>query len=729
MTREANRTVESSPTILAVKTRTPRGSLAALASAASLLLISSIPEACSKSHGEQTPTPPAGECAGTVAGRKQAFFGDLHVHTNRSFDAYFYNTLNGPREAYRFAKGEPVGLPCDVADQACVQVRLARPLDFTAVTDHSEYLGGFASLCGVDGDRPDRPAFCKAFGTVLTENIEALVKGDTPLSAVSGDVEIPDAILDTTSAWADSVAIAESENEPCAFTSFAAYEFSAQPSGAMLHRNVIFDGTALPSRPISSLDTDSEWVLFDSLEAQCANVEGCRYLTIPHNSNLSDGRMFPPAGATGLPEGRDGAPLTRADAELRARADRLIEMVQHKGESECAPGLPTNPFDPEETDAACRFEKAKAICAGLPSDPPECKPATERVCTEVASDGSTPDDCTAPLDMVRNSLAEGLRLKAALGGVDPYKLGFAAATDTHNGTPGFAIESEWRGHGGILDAPPTERLGHWSCEPSDPTCTDPVWEPRAITFNPGGLTGVWAEENTRTSIFDALSRREAFATSGTRILVKSYGSFGALPADACARVASGQAPSADANAAIVPMGADLPPRGTAGAPQILVWAAQDAGDRKPGTPLERIDVVKGWVDASGTTHTKLFKVAGADAGPAPASDCSVVTAAQPEQLCGVFTDPEFDAAADAFYYARVLENPSCRWNTSSCVDQHVDCGALDPASGTFAEATGNSGYEGCCTITRGDDGRYTGAFRFDTIQERAWSSPIWYGAG
>lgn len=691
-----------------------------------LVALVSIGAACSKSGGGEGPPPPAGSCSTTVAGRKQALFGDLHVHTNRSFDAYFYNTLNGPREAYRFAKGQAVGLPCDIADQACVEVKLARPLDFAAVTDHSEYLGGFASLCGTDGERPDRPGFCKAFGTVLTENIEALVKGDTPLSGVTDQVTLPDAILDTTSAWADTVAIAEEENAPCAFTTFAAYEFSPQPSGAMLHRNVIFEGHALPARPISSLDTDSEWVLFDSLEGQCGGVEGCRYLTIPHNPNLSDGRMFPPAGAGGLPAGRDGAPLTRADAELRARSDKLVEMVQHKGESECALGLPTNPLDSEEADAGCQFEKAKAICTGRDDDSLECKPASERVCTEVSDEGSLPDDCTAPLDMVRNALVDGLRLGPRYGGTDPYKLGFAAATDTHNGTPGFTSESEWRGHGGILDAPLTERLGRWSCDPTDPTCTDPRWEARAIVFNPGGLTGVWAEENTRAAIFDALDRRETFATSGTRIVVKSYGSFGALPDDVCARIASGQPPSADPTAAIVPMGADLPPRGGAGAPRIVVWAAQDAGDRRPGTPLQRIDVVKGWVDASGVEHTRVFRIAGAETGPAPAADCSVATAGQPEQLCGVFTDPGFDPAQQAYYYARVLENPSCRWNTFTCVERGVDCATLDPLTGTFAEATGDAGYEGCCAIARRDDGTYQGRFRFDTIEERAWASPLWY---
>jgi hypothetical protein len=231
---------------------------------------------------------------------------------------------------------------------------------------------------------------------------------------------------------------------------------------------------------------------------------------------------------------------------------------------------------------------------------------------------------------------------------------------------------------------------------------------------------VWAEENTRASLFAALKRREAYATSGPRIAVRLYASWGALPQDSCTTLAAGGDPAPIGGATVVPMGADLPARASSGAPQFAVRAVADP---ILGTPMQRIEIVKGWVDASGTPHAKLFTVAGAASGPPPAADCSITKTGQPEQLCGLWSDPEFDPAERALYYARVLENPTCRWSTWMCVRQNVDCTKIDPASGALP---GNAaGYEGCCTITQ-DAGGYSGKNRFDTIDERAWTSPVWY---
>jgi hypothetical protein len=246
-----------------------------------------------------------------------------------------------------------------------------------------------------------------------------------------------------------------------------------------------------------------------------------------------------------------------------------------------------------------------------------------------------------------------------------------------------------------------------------------VFNQKAFRLNPGGLTGAWAEENTRASLFAALKRREVYATSGTRIAVRLYASWSAIPSNACDELAARTDPPNGATG-LVPMGADLPTRPLGQTPQFVVRAVADP---IIGTPLERIEIIKGWVDASGTPHAKVFSIAGAPSGPAPAADCTVDRTAQPEQLCGVFSDPQFDPTESALYYARVLENPSCRWSTWTCVKQSVDCTMLDPTTGALPGAM--AGYEGCCVITQ-NAGMYTGTQRFDVIEERAWTSPVWY---
>jgi hypothetical protein len=653
----------------------------------------------------------------------RVLWGDLHVHTRVSFDAYFLNSINGPEEAYRFAKGEPASLVCDNPDEACQMTQLDRPLDFTAVTEHAEFLGAFSTVCG--GDDPDDD--CGFVGDVIRDSVATFIQGDNPVD-VDLILSFFPGIPDPDTVWETLQAITDAQNDPCAFTTLQAYEFSPLINGSSMHRNVFFLGDNLPSHPVSQFDSQSEWDLFDSLEAGCGNVDDCEYLTIPHNSNLADGRMFLPIGTPLAAAGRDNQPLTPEDAALRAKSDRMMEISQLKGQSECMAGFGFDGLGSDETDAACFFESNKPICTGSPEDSPRCKPIEESLCTTVTGDltaGSAPHDCSSPLDFARGALGEGLRAREALG-TNPYQLGFVGSTDTHNGIPGAVEESSFEGHGGVLDADPAVRHGEWSCALDDPECTDRVFG-RSVAFSnsPGGLAAVWAEENTREAIFAALRARRAYATSGPRIEVRSYGSWEPFPADFCALLEAGETPVEDGEVDAVPMGSVLPDAAEKQAPSFAVWALQDAGGSTPGAPLERIQLIKGWVDADGVANTKVIDVAGEADGPRPALDCSIPTEGRPEQLCVTWTDPEFDSAQDAYYYVRVLEQPTCRWNTLQCVERAVDCDQLDSASGTFSAESGWSAWEGCCDI-EGDPGSFTGTNRFDVIQERAWTSPIWY---
>lgn len=683
--------------------------------------------ACSTQSGAEEPCVGAAcesQCEDFDSGLR-VFWGDLHVHTRISFDAYFFSSLNGPEEAYRFAKGEPVGLVCDDPDVACKNVELDRPLDFTAVTEHAEFLGAFSTACS--GDTPD-PA-CGPVGTLIRDSVAQFIQGDNPIDADLIE-RLFSSLPDPDTVWQSVQTITEAQNDPCSFTTLHAYEYSPLINGSSMHRNVIFLGDVRPTHAISLFDTESEWDLFDSLEADCGSVEGCDYLTIPHNSNLADGRMFLPIGTPFAFAGRNNEPLTPQDAALRAKSDRMLEIIQLKGQSECMAGFGFDGLGADEIDAACYFEQNKPICTGSPEDSPRCKPIEESLCTTVTGDptaSSEPHDCSSPLDFVRGALGEGIRSRSSLG-TNPYQFGFVGATDTHNGIPGAVDEQNFNGHGGVIDADPATRLGEWSCAIDDPDCTDRVFE-RSVAFsnNPGGLTAVWAEENTREAIFAALKARRAYATSGPRIQVRAYGRRAPFATDFCARLEAGETPVEQGEVDAVSMGSVLPD-GDGAAPTFAVWALQDAGGSTPGAPLERIQIVKGWVDAEGVARTKVFDVAGRADGPPPASDCSIVTTGRPEQLCATWYDPEFEAVRDAYYYVRVLEQPTCRWNTLQCLDLGVVCDELDPATGTFSAESGWVGWEGCCDI-EGAPGSFVGTNRFDMIQERAWTSPIWYEAG
>lgn len=716
--------------------------------------------------------PVQGRCTDFRTGRKNAYFGDLHTHTSYSLDAYFFNAANDPRAAHRFAKGEAGGLPGLGSNDPYTKQRdvsIGRALDFNAVTDHAEFLGGFVNTCGRNAQLQQ---FCdQRIGQGIRDDIVNIAAGNTSLQQQMLQSLI--AFSPTNiSAWNTTKQINDEEYLPCTYTTLHGYEFTSNEKGQMFHRNVIFKGdtsrmpplvfpAVRPDTALNPQNGNDDWDLFDHLNIVCKSVLGCDVLTIPHNGNLSDGRMWlPMEPGTGIPLGRKiestdiYMPMTAADAQLRRTLDRAVEITQHKGQSECAVGLEGDYLQGEES--ACDFEINKSVCRGQPDDPATCAqfckgdPLTDPnfcshrtvgsnlqdICINPGPDGrsrpkhnpnaTSTENCVHPLDYYRNAMAEGMAVRKNLG-VNPYKTNIIASSDTHNGISGNVGEKNFVGHGGVLDDDPKEQLGFWACDSGDPanpaSCTNRRFLDFARTLNPGGLAGVWAPENKRDDIWDGIHRGETWGTSGPRIRLRSVGGW-SLPANICDRLAAGENPVDTGEVAGALMGGDLP-LPARGSPKIAVWAQQDPENY----PLQRIDIVKGYVDSNGKPRVKVFQNVArtGDAVTRPSmSDCSVRVGNHPEQLCTTWTDPEFNATQDAYYYARVLEVPSCRWSAWVCnVDKKVDCSKLDPANGMFPESSGFKGYEGCCVIT-GQPNSFSGRNTFHTIEERAWASPIWY---
>jgi hypothetical protein len=614
-------------------------------------------------------------CASFEAFR-QPYFGDTHVHTVYSSDAVFAGAREDPRAAYRFAEGEPIGLPpYDAAGAPTRTAQLRRPLDFTAVTDHAEQFGEI-HICLTPGLSGYDSSDCVAARTQLATPPPALPGVLPPLTVISfllgyGVLDPPhrfswcgadgSVCLDQASLiWNDTRAAAEEfydRTDACTFTTFVAYEWSGQPAGNNLHRNIIFRNDVVPELPTSYMEEPTPQGLWAALQAQCLDgLPGCDVLAIPHNPNASGGRMFAPVNA-------DGSPLTAADAAFRAAMEPLVEMNQHKGDSECRPGI-------QSTDELCGFEKLNRL--------------------QLFSPISDPGQVFPPLNYVRNVLREGLVQEQRVG-VNPFKLGLLGSTDTHNATPGATEEDDYGayGHLGLRDhATPVYMVQRVT--------------PAGIESTPGGLAVLWAEENSRDALFAAMRRREVYGTSGTRPILRFFGGREA------------QLDCADpdfvetAYAGGVPMGSEIGDVRNGRSPRFGVLAFRDAGTAlAPGTPLQRMQIVKGWVDAAGASHEQVFDVAG-DAANGAGVDTATCTRTGSgfDALCAVWTDPAFDASERAFYYARVLENPSCRWSTTLCNAQGIDCAAPATVPAEWAE---------CCNPAVAK-----------TIQERAWSSPIWY---
>ena len=619
-------------------------------------------------------SPPGPRCT-HYSPTRSAFFGDLHVHTVQSLDAYGRGGFQTPDDAYRFARGEPIGLTPRSADGEPLRFgTIDRPLDFAAVTDHAEWIGELESCTNAQSPAYDSLDCEIMRGRPLAGTTAA---GDALIRRViSGAIREPGGMCGADAsvcreyaghAWRRTVAAAEAHQdrtEACAFTAFNAWEFTSAPGRSKVHRNVILRNDSVPELPISWAEEAEPEGLWRKLEARCNDTDtGCEALTIPHNPNISNGRMFT---VTYKDRPLDAQ---RRRAELQRRLEPLVEMIQAKGESECRTGM-WNVLGGE--DELCGFEKVRYMPNG--ARPEDCEDS-------FGSGALAGMGCQSRLDFVRYGLIEGLREYARIG-VNPYRLGFIGSTDTHNGTPGAVEEYNYLGHNSLVDDTLEKRI------------TTPAYAPHPLR-NPGGLIGVWAEENSRDALFDAMKRRETFATSGVRIQPRLFAGWN-LPDGLCG--------DADAVAAAyrsgVPMGGALDPAGVDdGGPVFFASALRDPGTAMDaGAGLQRIQVIKGEVDDSGLFRETVVDIA-ADDGPDVEIDADCAPSRQgANALCSVWRDPAWNPAKPAVYYARVLEQPSCRWHARQC--------AALPADERPDACADNA-------LPR-------------TVQERAWTSAIWY---
>jgi hypothetical protein len=610
---------------------------------------------------------------------RNAYFGDLHVHTRYSFDAYAFGTVATPEDAYRFAKGEPIRHPSGF------DMQLSVPLDFYGVTDHGMFMGvapvaadtssdfsrhAFAEVVH-DLNEPDNMGYLSVLDRLRSFGLARALA----IAIVNGEVDREEPLAITRTAWADSIRAADMHNDPGRFTTFVAYEYTTtSDDNGSLHRNVVFkDSDRLPEVPFSrmhSRDPEDLWDWMDTLRA--AGVES---LAIPHNSNKSNGHMF-------KLEDWAGDPFDDEYAVKRIRNEPLVEITQIKGTSETHPALSSRD---EWADFELVSTRGVGVGRPMPSQP----------------DGS----------YVRQAMRRGLALEAR-GITNPYTFGVIGSSDTHTGAA-QNDESDFASKLGVLSAHGQQRgsvpldflesvlYGLLPGQEVVEVDGESFMGGQQAEFSAAGLAAVWAEENTREAIYAAFRRKETFATSGPRIRLRFFAGYG-LPDD----LFDSDAGVAQAYETGVTMGADLAPDLTGAtaesAPRFAVWAMADANS----APLQRVQIIKGWIDAAGETHEDVIDVACAggvavdpernrcpdNGATVNLSDCSISADTGDAELRTVWTDPKFDASERAFYYARVLENPTCRWNTWDAIKA-----GTEPRSDLAP-----------------------------TLQERAWSSPIQY---
>jgi len=558
---------------------------------------------------------------------RQAFFGELHMHTKWSFDAYMFATRATPDDAYEFAKGRPLKHPLGETYQ------LSRPLDFMAVTDHALFLGVMAKMSDKTHPLSKLPVAAKVNSP--NPDVAASAFGDIIGAARRGrpiqGLEDPEIRRET---WDKIIASANRHYEPGKFTTFIGYEWTSTPNGQNLHRNIIFRGDTAPV-PFGRSDSDKPedlWTWMDDIRKA-----GHEALAIPHNSNLSDGLMFEQVDSW------DNA-FTAEYAAKRVRNEPLVEVTQVKGTSETHPLLSPN-------DEFADFELLERYVAS-PTKVTQFKGG-----------------------YVREALKTGLEFQDRQG-FNPYRFGMVAATDSHTGIVP-AEENNYSGKIGSRDGSPARRLNTG-----------------LRFFSSSGLAGVWAEENTRESIYDAMRRKETWGTSGPRMRVRFFGGFNM---EAVTPGEEGWVEKAYASG--VSMGGELGSSNTA--PTFVVWAAKDVD----GANLDRIQIVKGW-SAGGNSHEHVHDVVWAgDRKPDPktgkvppvGSTINMQTLEYDNsigavELKGTWSDPTFNSKLNAFYYVRVLEIPTPRWSM-------FDAKKLGVAHPPDLKKT---------------------------LQERAYTSPIWY---
>ena len=626
---------------------------------------------------------------------RNPYYGDLHVHTKYSFDAYVFGVTASPDDAYRYAKGEGIKHPLGY------EMKLREPLDFYSVTDHGFFMGMIEAYADTSSkmskleitkpfhnlNRPENLTVDSAgqrsdiFSSVLAQTIlqpypswhpkilKAWLTHNTQLALQTFDYKTH------KSAWADIARSANEHNDPGKFTTFIGYEFtsSTDTEGGNLHRNVIFNSSQAPIRPwtrIDSLNPEDLWTWQDALREK-----GMDSVSMPHNPNGSNGQMFES-------ETFKANAINKAYAEKRMRNEPIVEITQVKGTSETHPLLSP---DDEWAD----FEIVDFRVGSRP--PTYSKPS-----------GS----------YVREAYLNGLTLDFTNQG-NPYKFGLIGSSDTHTGAGAYDENNYWskiglldgdgENRGSIpLKEENIERLTQYMEAFNQPISTVDIngrtYANTGFTqWGASGLAVAWAEENTRDSIFKAFKRKETFATSGTRIAVRFFAGYDLSSIDLNSDSLVSQAYDKG-----VTMGADLMHNEEV-SPDFLVWAQKD----KNGAPLQRVQIIKGWVDPnSGMPHEKVYDVACSDGmsvdpitnrcpdngARVNISDCSISQDRGSSELKTIWKDPDFSTKSKSFYYVRVLENPSCRWTTWDAIKA----------------------------------GQKPREDQHETIQERAWTSPIWY---
>lgn len=604
--------------------------------------------------------------------KTEVLFGDTHLHTSYSPDAYLMrNRTADPDTAYRYAKGLPVVHPYHRA-----KIRIETPLDFLVVADHGEFMGVIPKL--LQGD----PLFAKTeigkrYLKMFKEGKETEVFAE--LIGFVNTLKPPEDLNSeevNRSVWHEIMDAAERHYEPGKFTTFLGWEWSSTPNGANLHRVVfIREGKAkgakfLPYTSFNSAKPEDLWKWLDVTSEKT----GVNFVAIPHNQNISKGLMFPIADS-------DGKPITKAYAASRMRWEPIVETTQIKGDSETHPMLsPTDEFADFET-------YDHYIEVGDGKSAPLFDDAFLGKLSE--KDGKYvkkhKDRMAKAGDYTRTALMRGLAIESRIG-ANPYKFGMIGSTDSHTGMASAEEDNFWGKM--ALDSTPENTL--------DPKKLLVPPKTYGADMGAAGLAAVWAEENTREAIFDAFRRKETYATTGTRLRVRFFGGWDFAPVDARAKN-----PAEIGYKKGVPMGGDLSKAAKGKAPTFLIRAVKDPNHAN----LDRIQIIKGWVDKDGKPHEKIFNVAvsdgrkvGKDGNVKPVGNTvDLKTATWTDsigdaQLATVWKDPEFDPERSAFYYVRVLQIPTPRHTLYDAVALNKPHPKNYPA----------------------------------TIRERAYTSPIWY---
>lgn len=554
---------------------------------------------------------------------ERVFWGDTHLHTSNSVDAFGFGNRLDPEQALRFARGE------EVTSSTGLKAQLARPLDFLVISDHAEGMGATKALYDAPRMMITDPTLRRWYD-LMHEGPKGSLQATAELLNARAHNKLPTSLNDPAAAekrtrkiWDEYLDTVDDYNEPGKFTAFFGFEYTLMQGGNNLHRNVIFRddrervSKVVPLDPSAELWPDKLWDYMDAYEKST----GGKVLSIPHNSNLSNGLMF-------MLTDPSGGPMTAAQARRRADHEPVVEITQIKGDSEAHPFLSPN-------DEFAGYGTAGWETNNLLNSQP-----------------------TKPGDLfgsyVREALKRGLMLEQKIG-VNPYKVGVIGSTDSHTSLSTADDNNFWGKHPGVEAGPtratdsfvPGMNVGRMN------------WQSLA-----SGYAGVWATSNSRAAIWDALKRREVYGTTGPRMTVRFFGGWDFKDTDLKADwVKAGYKRG-------VPMGGSLT-SGHTGAPSFIVSALKDP----IGANLDRVQVIKGWVDKAGNAHEKVFDVVWSDmakrkvaGGKVPAvgdtvdlAKASYTNSIGAPVLATVWSDPEFNPSQRAFYYVRVLEIPTPNW--------------------------------------------------------------------